>query len=58
MGDQSTGGQKHDEEHEYYYIENGLVVLKAAFLLKRGYCCKRGCRNCPYGFSKKSRNIK
>ena len=40
------------EENEYYYIENGLIVFKAAFLLKRGYCCKRGCRHCPYGFRK------
>ena len=38
------------EENEYYYVENGLIVFKAAFLLKRGYCCKRGCRHCPYGF--------
>ncbi|HYG02299.1 MAG TPA: DUF5522 domain-containing protein [Chryseosolibacter sp.] len=21
-------------------------------MLKRGYCCKSGCRHCPYGFSK------
>jgi len=41
-----------EEENEYYYCENGLIVFKAAFLLKRGYCCKRGCRHCPYGFHK------
>jgi hypothetical protein len=31
-----------------YYIENGLLVFTAAFLLKRGYCCESGCRHCPY----------
>jgi hypothetical protein len=31
-----------------YYFENGLMVLTAHFLLKRGFCCGNGCRNCPY----------
>ena len=31
-----------------YYFENGLMVLTAHFLKKRGYCCKNGCRHCPY----------
>ncbi len=31
-----------------YYIENGLFVFTAEFLLKRGYCCDSGCRHCPY----------
>jgi hypothetical protein len=31
-----------------YYKENGKMVLKAYFLLKRGYCCNSGCRHCPY----------
>lgn len=31
-----------------YYFENGLMVLTAHYLLKRGYCCGNGCRNCPY----------
>lgn len=31
-----------------YYMENGLIVFTAAFHLKRGYCCKSGCRHCPY----------
>jgi hypothetical protein len=34
-----------------YYVENGLYVFTAHYLLKRGYCCQSGCRNCPYGFS-------
>jgi hypothetical protein len=39
-----------------YYYENGLMVLTAEFLRKRGYCCKNGCRHCPYGF--KSSDLK
>lgn len=27
-------------------------ALSREFLLSRGYCCKNGCRNCPYGFKK------
>jgi hypothetical protein len=32
-----------------YYFENGLMVFTSEFLLKRGYCCERGCRHCPFG---------
>jgi hypothetical protein len=35
-------------ENEDYYLENGLMVLTARYLLRRGYCCKQGCRHCPY----------
>lgn len=38
------------KEDEDYYFENGLMVLTARYLLRRGYCCEQGCRNCPYGF--------
>ena len=33
---------------EDYYFENGLMVLTETFLKKRGFCCKNGCRHCPY----------
>jgi hypothetical protein len=26
--------------------------------LKRGYCCKSGCRHCPYGYDKKTDSFK
>jgi hypothetical protein len=26
------------------------MVFTAAYHLKRGSCCKSGCRHCPYGF--------
>lgn len=38
-----------------YYLENGLMVFTAAFLSRRGYCCERGCRHCPYGYSDQNR---
>ncbi|EAY31109.1 DUF5522 domain-containing protein [Microscilla marina] len=41
------------KENEDYYIENGFYVFTAKYHLVRGYCCKNGCRHCPYGFKKK-----
>jgi hypothetical protein len=46
------------KQGEDYYFENGLMVFTAAYHLKRGYCCKSGCRHCPYGFKKKESNDK
>jgi biotin synthase-like enzyme len=37
-----------------YYIEDGNVVFTSTYLLKRGYCCKSGCRHCPYREKNKS----
>ena len=41
-------------EDKDFYIENGLYVFTEKHHLKRGYCCKSGCRHCPYGFDKKT----
>jgi len=35
-------------EHIDYTIENDLYVFSAWYHLKRGRCCKNGCRHCPY----------
>jgi Family of unknown function (DUF5522) len=35
-------------EGEDFYYEDGLMVLTAAYLRRRGFCCDCGCRNCPY----------
>jgi len=43
---------KREKQEKLYYIENGLYVFTEAYHLKRGYCCKSGCRHCPYGFKK------
>ncbi len=37
---------------DFYYNERGLVVLTAAYLLERGYCCGNWCLNCPYNYEK------
>jgi Family of unknown function (DUF5522) len=37
-----------------YYMEHGLLVFTAAYHQRRGYCCKSGCRHCPYGFDKRN----
>ncbi len=35
---------------DYYRDAQGLLIFTAVYLLKRGYCCRTGCRHCPYGF--------
>jgi hypothetical protein len=35
-----------------YYVERGMYVFTEKYLRERGYCCKSGCRHCPYGFQK------
>jgi hypothetical protein len=35
-------------EAGYADPDTGLFVLTAAFLARRGTCCDRGCRHCPY----------
>ena len=30
------------------FDQNGALTRE--FLLRRGFCCDNGCRNCPYGF--------
>jgi hypothetical protein len=42
------------EQDDYYYSEEGYIVFTEKYLLKRGYCCKNGCKHCPYGFNKKT----
>ena len=42
------------KENEHYEIVDGRVELKKEYLLQRGYCCKGGCKNCPYGYRKKT----
>lgn len=39
-------------DEDYYYTPEGYVVFTAVYHTKRGYCCKNGCRHCPYGYKK------
>lgn len=31
-----------------YYFEGRYLVFTKEYHLKRGYCCKNGCRHCPW----------
>lgn len=35
---------------DFYYGENGYMVLTAAYHLEKGVCCGNGCRHCPYNY--------
>lgn len=37
---------------EYYLNEKGFMVFTEKYHLNRGYCCKNGCKHCPYGYVK------
>jgi Family of unknown function (DUF5522) len=39
------------DKDEYYFTPEGYVVFTEKYLLRRGYCCKNGCRHCPYGYN-------
>ena len=41
------------EEDDFYLNEQGFKVFTEKYHLKRGYCCKSGCKHCPYGYDKK-----
>jgi hypothetical protein len=45
-------------EEDYYLSEQGFIVFTEIYLRKRGYCCKSGCRHCPYGFDPKTDRLK
>lgn len=36
----------------FYKDEDGKFIATEEFLLKRGFCCKNGCKHCPYGYKK------
>ncbi|MCB0414744.1 MAG: Fe3+-siderophores ABC transporter protein [Bdellovibrionales bacterium] len=44
-------------ESKDFYIENGNTVFTKDFLSRRGYCCKNGCRHCPYEFTNNKKVI-
>jgi hypothetical protein len=37
-----------------YVIENGLLIFTKEYHLKRGYCCKNRCRNCPWNYGREA----
>ena len=51
------GFEKLDKE-DYYYSKDGYIIFTEQYHLKRGYCCRSGCKHCPYGYDKKTDTIK
>ncbi|WP_161626154.1 DUF5522 domain-containing protein [Hugenholtzia roseola] len=37
---------------DYYFNQEGLMVFTEQYHLKRGYCCKSGCKHCPWQYKK------
>jgi hypothetical protein len=42
------------EKEDFYLSKEGYKVFTEKYLLKRGYCCKSGCKHCPYGYDVKT----
>ena len=42
------------DPEDFYYSAEGYLVFTEKYHLKRGYCCRSGCRHCPYGYDKKT----
>ncbi len=42
------------DPEDYYLSEEGYIIFTEQYHLKRGYCCKSGCKHCPYGYDKKT----
>jgi hypothetical protein len=60
MSDDLTGFSKRKnlDKDDYYLSADGFVVFTEQYHLKRGYCCKSGCKHCPYGYDKKTGSFK
>lgn len=39
-----------EEGRDFYYNEDGLMVLTEKYHLERGYCCGNGCKHCPFDY--------
>ena len=39
-------------KEDYYLSDEGYIVFTEKYHLKRGYCCKSGCKHCPYGYDR------
>lgn len=46
------------EGEDYYLTPEGFKVFTEKFHLKRGYCCRSGCRHCPYGYDKNTNTLR
>jgi urocanate hydratase len=59
MAEESFSSKRQDLlDGDFYMSSEGYLIFTEQFLLRRGYCCKNGCKHCPYGFDKKTGKIK
>lgn len=35
---------------DFYYNDDGYMVLTEKYHLEKGYCCGNGCVHCPYDY--------
>lgn len=35
---------------DFYFNEQGFMVLTEKYHLEKGYCCGNGCRHCPFDY--------
>ena len=49
-----NGNKSKLDPEDYYLSDEGYIVFTEKYHLKRGYCCKSGCKHCPYGYNKKT----
>lgn len=59
MSDDMTGfsnKSKLDKE-DFYTSDEGYIVFTEKYHLKRGHCCKSGCKHCPYGYDKRTGKV-
>ena len=45
-------------DEDFYKNKVGRIIFTERYHLKRGYCCKSGCKHCPYGFKSKKKSLK
>ena len=45
------------DPEDFYYNAEGYIVVTEKYHLKRGHCCKSGCKHCPYGYNPKTGNF-
>lgn len=57
MSDIPLGNRPPLEPDDFYRSPEGYIVFTEKYHLKRGYCCKSGCKHCPYGFNKKTGRV-
>ena len=46
--------KKELDPSEFYLSPEGYIIYTENYHLKRGYCCKNGCKHCPFGYNKKT----